>query len=41
MTQNIPLRESTITCRSGDPLLRHELLKVSAQHARCVATASV
>lgn len=29
------LQGSTISCRTGDPLIRSELIKVSAQHARC------
>lgn len=31
---NIELHGSSISCRSGDPLMKSELLKVSAQYAR-------
>ena len=37
LAQNPPrdgLQGSTITCRSGDPLIRSELVRVSAQYAR-------
>lgn len=33
---NIDIRNSTIICRHGDPLIMQELRKVSVEHARCV-----
>ena len=30
-----PCPGSTVSCRNGDPLMRAEQLKVSAQYARC------
>ncbi|GAX81504.1 hypothetical protein CEUSTIGMA_g8932.t1 [Chlamydomonas eustigma] len=33
---DVPLLGSTITCRTGDPLMKDELLKVSAQNARAI-----
>ncbi len=32
----IDLRGSSITCRNGDPLIKEDLLKVSAQHASAI-----
>ena len=33
----IEMRGSTVSCRGGDPLMRAEQMKVSAQYARCAS----
>ena len=34
-SHGIEMRGSTVSCRGGDPLMRAEQMKVSAQYARC------